>query len=215
MLEIERFTECLREMASLQELHNRDVHPSWQDQGYPFYRAIWTECAELLDHFGWKWWKHQESDLDQVKLEIVDIWHFGLSMLIIDRANLETLSRQMVELQETLLAKEFRASVEALALAALQGSFEIATFMSVMKATPMTLSDLYGIYKGKHVLNRFRQANGYKEGHYRKIWRGREDNVHLAMLVKELDAYAESFQVDLQRALEQRYRQLESDTGTH
>lgn len=214
MLETERFTECLGEMASLQELHNRDVHPSWQDQGYPFNRAIWTECAELLDHYGWKWWKHQESDLDQVKLEIVDIWHFGLSMLIIDKANLETISRQMVELQETLLAKEFRTSVEALALAALQGSFEIATFMNVMKATPMTLSDLYGIYKGKHVLNRFRQANGYKEGHYQKIWQGREDNVHLAMLVKELDAYAESFQVDLQRALEQRYRKLEPDAGT-
>ena len=34
------------------------------------------ECSELLDHYGWKWWKHQATDLDQVKLEIVDIWHF-------------------------------------------------------------------------------------------------------------------------------------------
>lgn len=36
---------------------------------------------------------------------------------------------------------------------------------------------------GKNVLNRFRQANGYrtaiKEGTYRKLWGGREDNEHL------------------------------------
>ncbi len=213
MLENKRFSECLHEMARLQELHNCDVHPSWHTQRYPFYRAIWTECAELLDHYGWKWWKHQDSDSDQVKLEIVDIWHFGLSMLIVDEANLDKVSQDMIEMQETMPAKEFRETVEALALAALEGSFDIAAFMNVLIATPMTLNELYGIYKGKHVLNRFRQANGYKEGHYRKIWQGREDNVHLAMLVKDLNAFAESFQLDLQRALEQRYKTLTLEAG--
>lgn len=215
VLEITRFTECLHEMARLQELHNCDVHPSWHSQGYPFYRAIWTECAELLDHYGWKWWKHQDSDPDQVKLEIVDIWHFGLSMLIVHETNLEKVSQHMIELQATLPAKDFREAVEALALASLNGSFEIVAFMDVLKATPMTLNELYGIYKGKHVLNRFRQANGYKEGHYQKIWQGREDNVHLAMLVKDLNAFAESFQFDLQHALEQRYRTLALEAGPH
>jgi len=69
-------------MARMQEAHNAQVHPEWRHQGYEYYRAVWVECAELLDHFGWKWWKHQQPDTDQVKLEVVDIWHFGLSDLM-------------------------------------------------------------------------------------------------------------------------------------
>ncbi len=72
----------LAAMAELQDALNVNVHPQWRDQGHAYYRAIWVECAELLDHYGWKWWKHQHTDLEQVKLEIVDIWHFGLSQLI-------------------------------------------------------------------------------------------------------------------------------------
>ena len=210
VVDLETFLDCLHDMVELQKLHNGDVHPSWHTQGYPFYRAIWTECAELLDHMGWKWWKHQDSDLDQVKLEIVDIWHFGLSMLIVDEVDLGDVATQMVELHSQLESSEFRESVEELALAALNRSFDITKFMRVLNTTPMTLNELYGIYKGKHVLNRFRQANGYKEGSYRKLWDGREDNVHLASLVRSLNAFSDTFQTDLHQALEQRYRAIAS-----
>ena len=54
-------TSMLMTMASLQEEHNVQVHAEWKEQGYDYYRAIWVECAEMLDHFGWKWWKKQES----------------------------------------------------------------------------------------------------------------------------------------------------------
>ena len=37
-----------------------------------------------MDHYGWKWWKKQSPDTEQVKLELVDIWHFGLSQLILE-----------------------------------------------------------------------------------------------------------------------------------
>ena len=76
--------KLLREMAALQEAHNLAVDPAWRTAGLAYYRAIWVECAELLDHYGWKWWKHQECDLPQVRLELVDIWHFGLSMLLLE-----------------------------------------------------------------------------------------------------------------------------------
>lgn len=55
----------LQTMAAMQDAHNRQVHAAWREQGYPYYRAVWVECAELLDHFGWKWWKHQQPDADQ------------------------------------------------------------------------------------------------------------------------------------------------------
>ena len=79
---VETVWQRLAAMAKMQQDHNRLVHPQWASQGHAYYRAVWVECAELLDHFGWKWWKKQDADLDQVKLEIVDIWHFGLSELL-------------------------------------------------------------------------------------------------------------------------------------
>ena len=39
----------LMTMASMQEEHNAQVHPQWKEQGYEYYRAIWVECAEMLD----------------------------------------------------------------------------------------------------------------------------------------------------------------------
>ena len=76
-------------MLDLQDSMNTKVNANWQTQGYEWYRAIWVECAELLDHYGWKWWKHREADINQVKMEMVDIWHFLLSWIIISKINLE------------------------------------------------------------------------------------------------------------------------------
>ena len=43
----------------------------------------------------------------------------------------------------------------------------------------VNLSELFKIYVAKNVLNKFRQDNGYKDGAYKKIWNGREDNAVL------------------------------------
>ena len=67
-------------MLELQDAMNTKVNANWQQQGYEWYRAIWVECAELMDHYGWKWWKKQSPDTEQVALELIDIWHFGLSI---------------------------------------------------------------------------------------------------------------------------------------
>ena len=41
----------------------------------------------------------------------------------------------------------------------------------------VNLQKLFDIYIGKNVLNKFRQDHGYKDGTYKKIWNGVEDNV--------------------------------------
>ena len=203
----EEFVQSLQEMIQLQKLHNQDVHVSWDLQGYPFHRAIWCECAELMDHYGWKWWKHQTTDLAQVKLEIVDIWHFGLSMVIIEQRDLGGMARQMATLISSTTLYSFHEAVEQLAQQALNRIFDIGCFVKVMTTIPMSLGELYGIYKGKHVLNRFRQANGYQDGSYRKMWNGFEDNVHLANLVQELDVFANDFTSKLRVVLQERYQE--------
>jgi dimeric dUTPase (all-alpha-NTP-PPase superfamily) len=199
----------LTTMAELQDALNVNVHPQWRDQGHAYYRAIWVECAELLDHFGWKWWKHQRSDLDQVKLEVVDIWHFGLSHLIrerrIDAARVDDDVLAAFQKQRPS-GGDFRGAIEALAEQTLATrAFPIDAFCAVMTALPIELDELFRIYVGKNVLNNFRQANGYKSGDYVKIWQGREDNEHLFELVGMLDARSSGFSNELYRALEARY----------
>lgn len=42
--------------------------------------AMRMEMAEMIESLHWKWWKHQETDWDNVKIELVDILHFWVSM---------------------------------------------------------------------------------------------------------------------------------------
>jgi hypothetical protein len=179
----------LATMARMQDDHNRQVHADWPNQGFRYYRAIWVECAELLDHFGWKWWKHQRPDLSQVKLELVDIWHFGLSELL--RA--DALDEGLVDLFGPVAqggdSEAFREAVERLAAGALSSQgFSAVDFAAAMQSLPMAFEELYRLYVGKNVLNHFRQDHGYKQGTYRKLWGGREDNEHLIELLDGLDA---------------------------
>lgn len=196
----------LASMAAMQCRHNEQIHPEWAEQSHEYYRAVWVECAELLDHFGWKWWKRHAVDRDQVVLEVVDIWHFGLSELI--RAG--ELDMALARRLQTSLAdpsrSDFRLAVEELARSSLSSrGFDIEAFAGVMRALPLTFDELFEIYVAKNVLNVFRQNNGYGTGEYRKVWDGREDNEHLSELVGMLDTGAESFPEDLAAALASRY----------
>ena len=206
-MDVARIWRQLAAMAEMQDNHNRLVHPRWREQAHDYYRAVWVECAELLDHYGWKWWKRQQADLEQVKLEIIDIWHFGLSELL--RANEvdERLAERLAGALTCETTVGFRAGVENLALKSLATQrFDIAAFVTVMHALPMSFDELYRGYVAKNILNAFRQEHGYQDGSYRKRWHdGREDNEHLVEIVASLDADADSFIADLKAALADRY----------
>ena len=193
-------------MAALQDGYNREVHPRWRTRGYEYYRAVWIECAELLDHFGWKWWKRQDANLPQVRLEIVDIWHFGLSDLLRAGQVDEALAARMTARSAPAASGDLRGAVEALAFATLRArAFDVDAFVEVMNALPMSLDELHDAYIGKNVLNSFRQAHGYRDGSYVKTWDGREDNEHLAEIAAGLDAAVPTYADDLKAALEARY----------
>lgn len=43
--------------------------------------AIIAESCELRDETNWKWWKNpKELDMDAIKEEVIDIWHFLVSL---------------------------------------------------------------------------------------------------------------------------------------
>ncbi len=188
---------------------NSRVHENWQAQDFEWYRAIWTECAELIEHYGYKWWKKQEADMEQVRLEVIDIWHFGLSALFGNGKSIETIAGEIEAELANFHASSLgvREATEALALHALDTrGFSPSRFWQLMQASGLDFDALYGAYVGKNVLNFFRQDHGYKSGTYTKIWGGREDNEHLAELVLALDKNADDFSEQVYEALKQRYQ---------
>jgi len=46
-----------------------------------WYRCIYMEAAEAIDSFNWKHWKsiNTDPDWDNIRVELVDIWHFIMS----------------------------------------------------------------------------------------------------------------------------------------
>ncbi len=197
----------ISQMLVMQDAMNSRVSDTWRENGYEWYRAIWVECAEMLDHHGWKWWKHQEIDIAQVQLELVDIFHFGLSLRLMSGDNAELIASELSkELHQGTAESDFKIALENLASAAVTNkAFDAKALADCMSLMNMDLDELFRQYVGKNTLNFFRQDHGYKEGSYIKVWHGEEDNEVLAKLVTTLDTAAEDFQQQLYQALEEKY----------
>lgn len=208
----------LLSMIVLQDKLNSTVNPNWLTAGFPWMRAIMVEAVEALDHVGWKWWKAPpQHDADQVKLEMIDIWHFVLSnTLVVGYGNHDLVADLLVsyfvdldlgnkahELTGEATVQDMFEMIAGSAGAAKQ--FNGAAFIGLMNHYGMSWEDLYKMYVGKNVLNMFRQANGYKDGTYIKTWFGREDNEVLAGI---MDANPNATPEDFMAALEISYRDV-------
>ena len=190
---------------------NTKVHPQWSEQNFEWYRAVWIECAELMDHQGYKWWKKQEPDLEQVQLEVIDIWHFGMSALFANYDSANDIADAILSAWSTIENQQLsvhQATEELAAWCLMHKSFSASHFWQLLVAVELDFDQLFVAYVGKNVLNFFRQDNGYKDGSYIKLWDGKEDNLHLVELTAELDTEADSFREDLYNALSDRYQQL-------
>ena len=167
----------LQEMMGIQNKLNCHIDPLWSQKQYAWERAIWVECAEAMEHLGYKWWKHQEPDINQVKMELVDIWHFAMSLNMEDNKPIYFEKTDPGDLRLMLdnIAGE----------AASHKSFDNLSFCIACASIGMNFNKLYELYMRKAVLNLFRQDHGYKKGTYVKIWQGLEDNEVVATLPVE------------------------------
>jgi dimeric dUTPase (all-alpha-NTP-PPase superfamily) len=48
-----------------------------------FELALRQEAGEAIDSLNWKWWKKDAEDWDNIKIELVDMLHFWVSMCTI------------------------------------------------------------------------------------------------------------------------------------
>lgn len=198
-------------MLRLQDEMNSVVNEDWIERNHEWYRAIWVECAEMLDHYGWKWWKKQDPDMEQVQLELVDIWHFGLSLLIqknLDHEEAADIVQNMMKYSFAPSEDEPRVVLERFASSVLNThDFDVLGFFILADSMDLSFDELYRQYVAKNVLNIFRQNHGYKNGTYVKVWDGKEDNEHLVAIMDTLDSESPGFAGDIQNALEDIYPQ--------
>lgn len=207
-------------MLRLQAAMNTKVDQDWVSSAYPYLRAVVIEAAEAMEHHGWKWWKKQHCDLAQLQMELVDIWHFLLSeVLLREGGNQESAASSLFDHLENDASESIRIDDQIMILAEMDllqklqlliataaiNRLEFGLFARILSECQMSWPELYRQYVGKNVLNFFRQDHGYKDGTYHKIWHGREDNEHLVELLNSLPEQAEDFPEQLYRALEKRY----------
>lgn len=48
-----------------------------------YLRALQDEARELGEEVPWKWWSKQDLDMDSIRVEIVDILHFWISLALV------------------------------------------------------------------------------------------------------------------------------------
>lgn len=204
-------------MLEMQDGMNKKVNPDWVAANNNWHRAIQVEAVEAIEHHGWKWWKKQNCDMAQLRMELVDIWHFILSTVIQNTRGsirfaaiemISELSQKSVQFdnQHYILAKmSLLEKLDLLVGLSAAKRTSLALFNSLLSDCGMGWVELFKQYTGKNVLNVFRQDYGYKAGTYIKIWNGREDNEHLVELLDIIDLSADNVHDEIYQTLKSRY----------
>ena len=209
----------LLSMLELQNGMNSKVNPDWVAANNNWYRAIQVEGVEAIEHHGWKWWKKQDCDFAQLRMELVDIWHFILSAYIQTKHGNVALAKMEIQAELHLKQKSVQFDNQyyvlskfgllqkldlLVGLAAAKRS-SLALFESLLHDCGMEWNDLFKQYVGKNILNVFRQDHGYQAGTYIKIWDGREDNMHLVEVLEVANWVSANVRDELYGSLKERY----------
>jgi dimeric dUTPase (all-alpha-NTP-PPase superfamily) len=185
-------------------------------------RCIYLEAAELVESYPWKHWKNIDAspDYDNIKIEIVDIWHFVMSEAlrlykVENLGSIEAIATMVANMNEFENFKTSQKSKQLDPYSEIELVEEmikilfcdrdinqlVIAFLTMSSKLNLKLPELYELYIGKNILNKFRQNHGYKEGSYVKIWEGREDNVVMQeILTKQSDITPEALYEALERA---------------
>ena len=209
-----------------QELNDATNGLNWEDgttkngKKIDWRRCIYLEAAELVESYPWKHWKNIDASPDyaNIKIEIVDIWHFVMSeaLRLYKIENLGSISdiaitvTKMQGFNEFLNAEQGKQLDVYEEISLVEDMIKILfcesdinslliSFLTMASKLNLKLPELYELYIGKNILNKFRQNHGYKEGSYIKEWNGKEDNVIMqAILASKSDITPEALYVALE-----------------
>jgi dimeric dUTPase (all-alpha-NTP-PPase superfamily) len=197
-----------------------------------FIRAFRQETAEMVDWTPWKWWKAMpEANNEQIKIEVIDCFHFLLSGLLVENHSGSSIGKWLVKGLFTtpdttlarLLSQPAAAAIPTSSKLDDLSTDELLTgvsncmrmdamsdavilFAVVMQTVNLSWDEMYKKYIAKNLLNWFRSENGYKEGHYVKIWFGEEDNDVLMEYVNKANVSDVNFVANCSAYLIQQYK---------
>jgi hypothetical protein len=195
-------------MASMLETQasvNDRLNPGWREKNDDYMKAYRTELYEASLHDdGWKWWaKAKPTDMDEVLVELVDAWHFLLSQFLRfpqtrEDTTIDGLADNLANLYEVGVGHRATWILDGEITFAkvidetIRRSFSVQSsaarfFFTMLDYLKIDIETLYTFYRGKALLNSFRQDFGYKQGTYLKIWAdGREDNTTLISILRAM-----------------------------
>ncbi|MDK2062749.1 dUTP diphosphatase [Aliarcobacter butzleri] len=203
-------------MVELQHHFNEQTIPNYLEKNLNWNSAIIAESGKLLDSLGYKWWKKQIPDMENVKVEAIDLLHFVISEQIQEYGIKD--ATEFLEYQFSDTDPRF-VDYTLLDLVDLLNYRDYSRFIilkAMFEKLKMSNEDVYIAYITKNCLNKFRQNNGYKEGIYIKDWNGKEDNVIAFEIANEWGADEELFE-QLYKDLETYYNEevLKDKKGLH
>jgi len=191
-------------LTLLQDALNEYITKDWKNNRteLDFMVANHQEMAELIETeykdgdtkhaMGWKWWKGAsgERTMDMVdwdnlhpdvvaniKIELTDLLFFTLSQKVL---NDHTDPDEFVQLADNDWVNFM--SITANNLLQRPG----ASLMLILELAKKLDFNIAAYYVAKHTLNHIRQLSGYKDGSYKKIVDGKEDNEMLHDIIKHI-----------------------------
>jgi dimeric dUTPase (all-alpha-NTP-PPase superfamily) len=217
------------ETVKMQTSFNNSVAPGWKgdknNEKYNFWMAILDETVEVLGSKHWKWWKNNskmdEVDWANVRVELIDLFHFILS-LTIQQENEQLLLASLINLElnpkSILRSKEkddkffedfwndFLSGVQMKML-----PIVAVKWVEFWYRAGGNAEDLFKEYRVKNVLNKLRQKYGYgAKNTYKKMWpdvdsdKIVEDNVVAWKLAQKIPL-DENFTKEFNKTLEKYY----------
>lgn len=196
--------QMFRHIVEMQIELNEKTVPGWLDKGLDWDTAILTEVAEAIDSTDWKWWKHTENDLVNLRVEAIDLLHFLVAQIaeyawhvrrpgtgFVNAACMrltEAYSWAMVDAEHLGDKKpDYVLHLKGVARHTLNTDPVPALHELFLLFASLGMDDksIYQAYITKNLLNHYRQERGYNlAAHgYKKIINGREDNVIFAEVV--------------------------------
>jgi len=208
------YKELLKTMLNMQCVTNENTcGVNWKSGTTTENRPInWSryarmELMELIDSSSrYKHWKDLNGpiDWDNLRMEIVDVWHFLMSEALSDytieeivNLNISPLSMLYVPDYGKALERSEYDDIVNHADSLIYYTYDVFSdaevitlfkkFYKLMELAGMTFEELYNMYVIKNTLHQFRQDHGYKEGTYSKVILGKEDNEHIIEIVNTHD----------------------------
>lgn len=184
----------LENLSVLQDALNEYITKGWKQNRteLDFMVASHQEVAELIDtnitidgekhEMGWKWWKGASGQrtmdsvawdklhpavIDNIKIELTDLVFFTLSQKILEDL---TDPDEIVQLNDNDWLNFMSISANNLMQ---RPGMAMGIIIELAKKLNFNIP---AYYVAKHTLNYIRQLSGYKDGSYKKVVDGKEDN---------------------------------------